>query len=143
MKLKREQITPKRILVIDNEPSILIAFKKIMQLPNTLVDTAETILEAMDMLNQKQYHLVLADLRLTGIDKAEGLNILWFVRQRDISVITALMTAYGDDAIKKKSEKYKVTYYMEKPVQPSFLRELVTSIHTGQMLQQSAVAGWA
>ena len=42
----------KRILIVDDEKTILLAFKKLLKSPNIMVDTAETINEAEKLLEK-------------------------------------------------------------------------------------------
>jgi len=44
----------KRILIVDDEKTILLAFKKLLKSPNIMVDTAETINEA-EKPSEKKY----------------------------------------------------------------------------------------
>lgn len=49
------------LLLVDDEPTMLIAFKKLLQGPEVTVDTAESIEYARGMLNGRLYDAVVAD----------------------------------------------------------------------------------
>ena len=71
----------RRILIVDDEKAILLAFKKLLTSPNIMVDTAETIAEAENLLKKNIYDAVIADLRLTGANGEEGLEIIKYVKE--------------------------------------------------------------
>lgn len=63
-----------RLLVVDDEPAILIAFRKLLQEPLVAVDGAESIEYAKALLDERSYDAVIADLRLSGIHGEEGIS---------------------------------------------------------------------
>ena len=75
-----------RVLVIDDEPAFLLGFKKLLQGPDLMIDTAETLEESMTLLDEHNYAAVIADIRLTGVLREEGLDILKFINVDDIFV---------------------------------------------------------
>ena len=62
----------KRILVVDDEEAILLAFRKLLSRPNVEVDTCECIEDAKRNLDSIYYDAV--DLRLSGTLGQEGLK---------------------------------------------------------------------
>ncbi len=66
----------KRILIVDDDVVIRIAFKKLLGDGDFIIQQAKDVKEAINMLSNNIYNLVLLDLRLppTGIDA--GFDIL-------------------------------------------------------------------
>lgn len=118
---------PKHLLIVDDETTILIAFKKLLQSPGVEVDTAETFEEVEAFLNKHPYDAVIADLRLSGIAGEEGLDIIRYVKERHPDTQVILMTAYGNQDIMKKAYALGAAYYFEKPVSTNIIRDALRS----------------
>ncbi len=113
---------PKHIMVIDDEATILMAFKKLLQCPEVEVDTAETMEDALAMLNKKFYDAVIADLRLTGFSGEEGLEIIRYIKTHSSETHVILITAYGNQDIMKKAHNLGAAFYFEKPVSTNIIK---------------------
>lgn len=118
---------PKHVLIVDDETTILIAFKKLLQSPGVEVDTAETFEEVEAFLNKQPYDAVIADLRLSGIVGEEGLDIIRYVKERNPDTQVILMTGYGNQDIMKKAYTLGAAYYFEKPVSTNIIRDALRS----------------
>jgi DNA-binding NtrC family response regulator len=116
------------MLVVDDETTILIAFKKLFQSPNVVVDIAESIEDAEALLNQRTYAAVIADLRLSGVSGEEGLDIIRSVKKRHPSTQVILITAYGSQDIMEKAHNLGAAYYFEKPVSTKVLKDALRSL---------------
>ena len=71
-----------RILVVDDEEPIVFAMSEYFTLKGYEVDTAREIEEAEALISQWHYDVVIADLRLTGTQGIEGLEILRYLADR-------------------------------------------------------------
>ena len=88
-----------RILIIDDEKAILIAFKKLLRSENIEVDTAETIDEAENLLKEHLYNVAIVDLRLTGVTGEEGLTIIKHIKEFYPRTEVILVTGYGNASV--------------------------------------------
>ncbi|NVL89977.1 MAG: sigma-54-dependent Fis family transcriptional regulator [Desulfobacterales bacterium] len=95
---------PQSILVIDDEPDMLMLLRMMIE-DNTghEVETTNNPAEGLKLLKDKHYDLVISDLKMPGMDGIELFDELKKVKP-DIPVI--IITAYGsleiaDDALKK------------------------------------------
>ena len=119
----------KRILIVDDEKTILLAFKKLLKSPNIMVDTAETINEAENLLKKNIYNVVMVDLRLTGVDGEEGLEIIKYVKEFYPQTNVILVTGYGSSAVMEKAQALGVAFYFEKPVSSEILKNALKSLN--------------
>jgi len=89
-----EILAGKRILVADDEPSILQSLGDILRSSGCQVEFARDGFEAVDMAGSRQYDLVISDIKMP---KMTGYEVYSSVKSKfpDTSVI--LMTAYGYD----------------------------------------------
>ncbi len=118
----------KSVLIVDDEVAILQAFKKLIQRPDVTVDTAETIEEAISLLDGNNYNLVIADIRLSGVEVEEGLEILDRVKTRSSDTVVIIVTAHGSPDIMKKAYFLGADFYFEKPVSFKILNDVMKNL---------------
>ena len=106
----------KRILVVDDEPGFLLAIKRILQGPEVLVDTAETKEDALTLLADLTYHVVITDVMLTTILEEEGLEILQYIKEHAPDTKVIIITGYGNSDVIKKACTMGVDLFFEKPL---------------------------
>ena len=104
-----------RMMIIDDEERILRAVSGYFELLGYSVDCAREIEEAERLLSTHRYDIVLADLRLSGIDGVEGLEVVSYVREKSPQTKVALLTAYGTPAICAEAERRGVDAFLNKP----------------------------
>jgi DNA-binding NtrC family response regulator len=107
---------PDRILIVDDEPGFLLALKRILQGPTVSVDTAETVEAAKELLEQRPFTVVIADIMLTTILGEEGFEILRHVKKTKPATKVIILTAYGNSAILEKALTGGADLFFEKPV---------------------------
>lgn len=120
-----------RLLVVDDEPVILIAFKKLLQEPLVAVDGAESIEYAKALLDERSYDAVIADLRLSGLHGEEGLEIIRHIKNRRPETAVILVTAHGNQDVMNKAYNLGAAFYFEKPVSTNILKDALKSLGVG------------
>jgi CheY-like chemotaxis protein len=116
-----------RILLVDDEEVILFAFKKVLSGPSMTVDTAQNLSSAIHMLQLKSYDAVIADLRLTGAEVMEGFEAIKEAKRVQTDCKVIVVTAYGENGTREKVFSYGADAYIEKPVSPQKVKELLQS----------------
>src|SRR5678816_4524910 len=81
-----------RLLVVDDEESLRITTAAIFENEGYVVDTASSGDEAIDLLNNKDYDLVLTDLHMEGGD---GLSVLNRIRRHAPLTISVVLTGFA------------------------------------------------
>ena len=117
-----------RLLVVDDEESILFALKEYFTARGFEVDCAQDVAAAKDLLSRNRYAVVIADVRLGGIDEHQGLHLVRCLRRRWPRVRVIVITAYGSPAIEAEARRLEVGAFLEKPVRLSALREIVETL---------------
>jgi DNA-binding response OmpR family regulator len=126
-----------RILVVDDEEPIRFALREYFVARGYTVDCAQEIEEAEALINANAYDIVIADLRLTGIHGAEGLELVSYVRERsDARVI--LLTAYGTNEIERAAYDRGATAFLHKPTPLATVAELVAKLAAGDTKSRRA-----
>lgn len=116
------------LLVVDDEPAILLSFRKLLREPGREVETASTIEDAEKLLVGKKFWAVIADLRLTGVLGREGLELIRFIREKNLETHVILVTGYGSPEIMEEAYKLGAAFYFEKPVPAQTLRDALASL---------------
>ena len=118
----------KKILIVDDEDAIIFAFSKVLGKPTIEIHGAQTLNEAVALLQKNAYDAVIADLRLSGTTYNEGFDVIQTARasQKDCKII--VMTAYGDETTKEKIFGLGADFYLEKPVSPQKVKEILASM---------------
>jgi DNA-binding NtrC family response regulator len=108
-----------RILVVDDEPAVLFAYRKLIEKDGMVVDISANLEEAIRHIRARRYLAVIADLRLAGTDNGDGLEVLRVIQKERPDTKTILATGYGDSEIEKMARALGVSYYFKKPVSPA------------------------
>ena len=85
--------TPKaKILVVDDEPNILLTLTAILQHEGYEIESATGGEEAIASVRRHRYDVVLTDLKMPRVD---GLDVLDEVRRSSPQTVTLMMTGYA------------------------------------------------
>ncbi len=104
----------KKVLIVDDELSILVPLKFLLEKNNYRVDLAQSGKDALDMITQSKPDLVLLDIMLPDLD---GYEIFQMIREHsewdDIKVI--YLSAKNRDVDIAKGLNLGVDAYVTKP----------------------------
>lgn len=115
----------KKILIVDDEQSILISLAYVLKTDGVEIITCNEIEQAEEALETTHFDLVLADIRMSGVNGIEGLELLTYIKERyDTDVI--IMTGYGDEETEAEAYRRGACYYFTKPVDIPTLLEQVS-----------------
>lgn len=111
-----------RVLVVDDEENVLITIEAILKMDGYEIDTASTGERALELLRQREYDVVLTDLRLEDMS---GQDILAAVREATPATVSVMLTGYAslDSALAALREG--AYDYLIKPSDPEELRATV------------------
>ena len=114
------QYSSKRILVVDDEPDILLLVKKILETAGYYVDTASTGHEALEKVRKVSPNLIVLDLMLPGLD---GYQICGILRHDRFSmkIPILILTARAQPKDYELGMKVGANAYMTKPFEPPAL----------------------
>jgi DNA-binding NtrC family response regulator len=107
-----------RVLIVDDEPAILFAYRKLIEKEGMSVDISSCLDSATRCIRKQYYLAVIADMRLTGTDNNDGMEFLRIVRKEHPTTKMIIATGYGSCEIETEARSLGVSHYFEKPVQP-------------------------
>lgn len=120
-----EKPSPKVILVVDDERSVLQLIKTYLEMDNYVVFTMETAQEALDTVRRMAPYAVLLDLGLPDMD---GLEALWKIKTIRPSLCVVVVTGCQDEAKGRRAIELGAWDYVTKPIDFKYLREMLASL---------------
>jgi len=114
--------TTAKILIVDDEPGVLLTTRAILQQEGYDVEAAGSGQDAVEAIRQRHYDLVLTDLKMPGVD---GLDVLAEVRKRSPLTVTVMMTGYGSVVSALDAVKLGAYEYLLKPIEVEDLKQAV------------------
>lgn len=108
-----------KILLVDDEPNVLMTVSAILKQEGYAVEPVEDGGAAVAAIRERQFDLVLTDLRMKGID---GLSVLAEVRRQSPNTVTVMMTGYGSVDSALEALQLGAYDYLLKPVEVSALK---------------------
>lgn len=100
------------VLIVDDEPEILEVIKSIVEAEVSTVLTANSGEEALELVANNQFDLVLSDVNMEGMN---GIELVEKVLQEDDQAVCVLVTGYADKDIAIKALKIGAYDILEKP----------------------------
>jgi DNA-binding NtrC family response regulator len=128
---KQKRLTPDffRILVVDDEPAILFAYRKLIEAEGFGIDVCDGLGDALQLINSCYYFAVITDIRLSGSENTEGIELLRAVRQRQPDSKVIVVTGFGTSSLEQNIQELGASHYFEKPVKPAAIMALLRSLH--------------
>ena len=93
---KRKNPRMARVLLADHNPTSRLTLKTVLEAGGYRVDSAATAAEAVGLMDEKEYALVLTDLAMESPEA--GLRVLAHARIKEYQPATALVTAWGNES---------------------------------------------
>jgi DNA-binding NtrC family response regulator len=112
----------KRVLVIDDERIVLDSITRILREENFEVEVTLSGRQGLEMAIQKDYDIILTDLRMPDIG---GMRVLRDVKRAKPAMPVLMITGFGSVKSAVQAMKLGAAEYLEKPFTPE---QLVNSV---------------
>ena len=127
-----------KILLIDDEVSILESLKIFLSTMNYKVATASNGMEGIQYVHTEHPDLVITDLKMPEVD---GLEVLERIKKIDSNIPCIIMTAYEDIDSTIRAMQLGAYDYIEKPIDtPRFKALIKRSLESKSLSERLAVA---
>jgi two-component system nitrogen regulation response regulator GlnG len=110
------------LLVVDDEPSILLAFRKAFREPAVNVLTAETAAQGLELAQQRHPDVIVLDVHLPDMS---GLEMLRRLRELDARCLVIFITGKSTTDTAIEAMKLGAYEYLLKPLELNNLRQVV------------------
>lgn len=118
----------KRILIVDDEPTILLTLSYTLRSKDVEVITASRLEPAEEALDRYTFDLVIVDIRMSGILGIEGLELLSYIKRKWPQTEVIIMTAYGSEEVKEDAYQRGARFYYTKPIDIDALLQRVSEM---------------
>jgi len=127
----------KSVLIVDDEKNIRLTLSQALEVLEVETATAADGEEALARLKEKEFSLILLDLKMPGMDGMEVLRQVSEIRP-DIRII--ILTAYGTVESAVKAMKLGAADFIQKPFAAEEIRGLVSRVlDRGKIDEQKTV----
>jgi EAL domain-containing protein (putative c-di-GMP-specific phosphodiesterase class I) len=121
-----------RVLVVDDERSLLEVLATMLSEAGWQVDTAANGREALDLVDGQHYEVVLSDIDMPGIN---GVQLLREIRGRDLDVPVLLITGHPRVDTAVEALEHGALRYLQKPLRE---RDLLSAVEDAARLHRMA-----
>ncbi len=130
----------KPILIVDDEKNIRLALSQSLETLGVESDTAADGEEALSKLKEKDFGLILLDIRMPGMD---GMEVLRKVREIRPDIRVIMITAYGTIESAVEAMKLGAVDFLQKPFDPEEIRGLVSRVIDRESLDEQKLRDYA
>jgi len=114
--------TQAHILIVDDEAVTRTGLQRILSRAGYAVTEAPTAPEALDLLRQQRFDLVITDLQMPGMD---GFELLQALKQRGAQLPVVMLTGHGTMETVVQALRHGVNDFLTKPYRPEELLQVV------------------
>jgi len=118
-----------RVLVVDDEEVVRLGYRRVLSGDGFTVMAAGNGSEALALMADKRFDVVLLDLRMPGMD---GLEVLRAIKERAPESEVVVVTGYPSIETAKEAVRLGAYDYLTKPVVP----DAVIRAATGAWMQK-------
>ena len=103
----------KRLLLVDDEPSIRLTLSPILQHYGFEVTTAGSVAEAVNQIESAAFDVLLSDLNIG--EEGDGFRVVKAMRQRQPQCVTLVLTGHPAFEGARLTIRHQVDEYIVKP----------------------------
>lgn len=126
----------KPVLVVDDERNIRLTISRSLEDLQLEVETAVNGEEALAKLEEKEYALILLDLKMPGMN---GMEVLRLVEKNRPEIPIIIISAHGTIDSAVEAMKLGAVDFLQKPFAPQEIRDLVSKVlDRGKLKEETA-----
>jgi DNA-binding NtrC family response regulator len=110
------------VLLLDDEPIVGKRLKPALGKIGCNVEVFEDPKKALERIDQKEFDIVVTDIRM---DEVDGLQVLEYVRQSSERTKVIMITGYAMMAVAREAMEKGAFDFIAKPFKPDDLRKVI------------------
>lgn len=103
----------KRVLFVDDEPSIRLTLPPVLEENGFEVRSAGSVAEALSEINSQQFDVLLSDLNIG--EEGDGFRVVTEMRRAQPDCVTVILTGYPSFDTALEGIRHQVDDYLVKP----------------------------
>lgn len=129
-----------QILWVDDEIDLLKPHIMFLEEKGYKVDTINNGSDALDMVDEKRYHLVFLDENMPGMD---GLETLKHIKEKQQTLPVVMITKSEEESIMEDAIGSQISDYLIKPVNPNqILLSLKKNLDTRRLVSEKTTSNY-
>lgn len=124
----------RKVLIIDDEKNIRVTLKKALTMDGYEVETAINGEDGLQKIKEKEYPVILLDMKMPGMD---GIEFLKKINEMEYDTRVIMITGYGSVETAVETMKLGAVDYLRKPFKPQEIRNIVREVFERIELEQS------
>lgn len=129
--------SPAHVLIVDDDAKLRRVLSMRLEALDYIADTADSAEQALQLLGQQKFSLVLTDLRMPGLD---GIELLERIQVLQPGLPVIVMTAHGDIPDAVRATQAGAVDFLSKPLEAE---KLEASLSRYVQTAESSEAQWA
>jgi len=114
-----------RVLVVEDNQNMGSCLVDMIEELNCPADLATSGSDAVSMLKEQEYTLVISDTRMPGMS---GFDLLKHIRSNHPNICVALMSTRNSDFTQGLVVKGKADYYLPKPIKMTEIGKILAAV---------------
>jgi DNA-binding NtrC family response regulator len=117
----------KRVLIVEDDLQARLGLQQLIRSIGYDVEGVGDWLEALRLMKEEGFDLAIVDIFLSrvGIRSLDGLDLIPLLRILNPGVPVVVVTGQADEWLRANAYKRGATLYLEKPVEPGRLTQIV------------------
>ena len=116
---------PLKILIVDDENVVRETLTAMLKHFGHATEWASDGLAGKEMMTQNDYDAAFVDIRMPGID---GITLLKWSRERDISPQIIIMTGHGEAETREEAMRHGAFTFLNKPFTLNEIKQLINQL---------------
>lgn len=125
----------KRMLIVDDEPTLRWALSRYFTLQGYDVVSAENLREALEAVSAAPVHVVLTDLLFGRGQREDGLTLVARLRHLMPRARFILLTGYSNEGVRERARDAQVDLFLVKPQPLAALARYIAAFATFARLE--------
>lgn len=110
----------KRILICEDDEILRLGIKTLLSKFNVVVEEAKNGSEAIELLEEKSYHLVITDIMMPEVD---GFGVVKYIKDHNLNPAIICISAMNDECTMLNMYDLNIIEYITKPINLNILEK--------------------